>query len=459
MRIFGGRLHAAAAVLAGVAAVGATGLGVPAAAAQPAPAGPVSSAPAPGTPELAPTGSTEQIRQITQCGGVMYAVGKFTAIKQKGVTYPVSNVISFSATPPFTLTGWAPDVNGTVNSIAFIDGNCADAYLGGKFTSINGTPVRDIAEVDTTTGQVVASFGHSAGAQVETLLGYDGHLIAGGTFTSINGSKADAYMASLDPVTGKDDGFIHLGISGHYVYPGVAPNPTRIYNQQLSHGGSLDLVEGDFTSVGGLPRQQIFMLDLSGTTAAVTGWSSPEFDGSEGNLPDGYPYQCKTSEPFYIQAASWSPDDSTVYIATTGYRPYNVPGGQYPDTGLCDAAAAFPSTPTEVTHEWVNYTGCDSLFSAAADQSTAYFSGHERWSQNPGGCDDAGPGAVSAPGIEGLSPAAGNLTFNPGHARGLGADDMLVTDSGLWIASDNLGNVDRCGHEFGFAGICLLPYS
>ena len=39
--------------------------------------------------------------------------------------------------------------------------------------------------------------------------------------------------------------------------------------------------------------------------------------------------------------------------------------------------------------------------------------------------------------MEGLSPATGLLTFNPTRARGQGADDMLVTSAGLWIASDN----------------------
>jgi hypothetical protein len=48
-------------------------------------------------PELAPSGSTEQVRQIVPCGGTMYAVGKFTAIEKNGVTNSV-NVISFSAT-------------------------------------------------------------------------------------------------------------------------------------------------------------------------------------------------------------------------------------------------------------------------------------------------------------------------------------------------------------------------
>src|ERR1035441_4266485 len=46
-------------------------------AATPAPAatGPVSSTPAAGTPQLATTGTTEQVRQLAQCGGTMYAVG------------------------------------------------------------------------------------------------------------------------------------------------------------------------------------------------------------------------------------------------------------------------------------------------------------------------------------------------------------------------------------------------
>ena len=74
------------------------------------------------------------------------------------------------------------------------------------------------------------------------------------------------------------------------------------------------------------------MLNLAGPTATVTGWTSPEFDGSDGNIdqPGGYPYQCATNEPFYIQAAAWSPDDSTIYLGSTGYHPYNMPVGATP---------------------------------------------------------------------------------------------------------------------------------
>jgi len=485
------------------AAAGLLALGTTAAQAAPAqgvggvspPAGGVSATPADNTPHLKSSDNSpvQQIRQLVQCGSTMYAVGSFTEIVKGSTTYTRNNIFSFSATSPYTVTSWDPDVVGTsvkssgvVNSIAFSGGNCADAYIGGDFTSINGTSVKDIAEIDTTTGDVVSTFGHTASSSVQTLLGVDGHILAGGYYKSINGSSADPYMTSLNPTTGKDDGFVHLNISGNYQFPGVSSNPTRVYNQSLSHSGQYDLVMGDFTSVGGLPRQQIFMLDLGTTPASVTGWTSPEWDGSLGEATDvdgagneytsGYPYECVGIEPFYIQAAAWSPDDSTIYIGTTGYHPNGFETGETPRNGLCDAAAAFPATinppaqangqPGYVLHDWVNYTGCDSLYSAAADASTAYFAGHERFSMNPNDCDALGPDGYNAPGIEGLQPSTGDLYVNSGgtagyysRARGNGADDMLATSAGLWIASDNLQGSEMCGGVENLSGICFLPYS
>ena len=398
------------------------------------------------TPLIRPT--AQKYQATTSGSGVIQkytAVGRFARISHGGTVYARDNVFSFSATAPFAVTSWAPAVNGIVNSIAFSGTNCADAYIGGKFTSVNGRAVADIAEISTTTGGVVTTFGHSANGEVDTLLGVAGHILAGGYFKSVNGSPA-RFMVSLNPVTGKDDGYLSLNISGNYSYPGVSGNGTRVYNQQLSHGGTLDLVEGDFTSAGGLPRQQIFMLSLGAARATVTGWTSPEFS-----------QHCATMEPFYVRAASWSPSDAVVYIGTTGYHP--DPGGtRGPRTGLCDAAAAFPATQASVHHLWVNYTGCDSLYSTAASTGAAYFGGHERWADNSDGCDHAGPGAVSAPGMVGLFPSSGAVAWNPTRARGLGADDMLLTGAGLWIASDNFHNGSQCGGVAGHAGICFMPY-
>jgi len=426
-------------LVAGTVAASVLGLAAPALAAS----GPVSTHPASGTPALAPTGTTEQVRQLVQCGGTMYAVGSFTSIQQGGTTYRRNNAFSFSATSPYKVTSWNPNVNGKVNTVAFNGTGCNNAYLGGKFSSVHGGSARNIAEVTTSTGAINSAFAHNANGQVETLLANRGHLLTGGYFTSVNGSSSHKYLASLNVTTGKDDGFVHLGISGNY----VSGQATRAYNQQLSHSKDFELVEGVFTSVGGQHRQQIFMLNLTGGSAAVTGWTSPEFNGA-----------CVNIESFYLRAASWSPDDGTVYIATTGFHPLGGSSGQTPRTGLCDAAAAFPASQSSVGHKWINYTGCDSLFSTAADANTAYFGGHERWFDNPDGCNAAGPGAVSAPGMAGLSPSRGAIVWNPTRSRGLGADDMLVTGAGLWVASDNAFGSSKCGGVGGHAGICFLPY-
>jgi hypothetical protein len=286
------------------------------------------------------------------------------------------------------------------------------------------------------------------------MLVVNGRILVGGEYKWINGSSANPYMTGLNPRTGRDTGFVHLRISGHYQYPGVSFNPTKIYNQALSHNRKLDVVMGDFTSVGGVKRQQMFMLYVGGSRAKVTGWTSPMFRG-----------HCVDQEPFYVQAASWAPSDARVYIATTGREYFGRRPNAFPLKGLCDVAAAFPATQRSVYPIWKNYTGCDSLRSTAADTSTAYFGGHERWSVNRNGCNYQGRGAYTAVGMEGLRPKNGALYLNKfrsagyyERSRGVGADDMLRTRAGLWIASDNEGHSQTCGFVSGLSGICFLPY-
>ena len=444
-------------LVAAVMTAGLLAAGIPAAQAgtggeQP-PSGVALATPVTNTPHLATTSSpTEQVRQLVQCGGTMYAVGSFTSIVKGSTTYLRTDIFSFSASAPYTVTSWAPNVVSSstkvdndgaaaVNSIAFIGGNCADAYIGGHFTKVNGTSVTNIAEISTSTGNVVTGFAHAANAGVDTLAAVSGHLLAGGNFTSINGASI-AYLASLSPSTGQADGFLNLSIKG-----------SQVYNQQLSHNGKLDLIEGKFSSAGGLPRTQMFMISVSGSKATVTGWTSPTLG-------------IACVQGFWARAASWSPDDSAVYLATTGYHEPGVSThGPRPPGSPCDVAMALPAVQTSVSPEWINQTGCDSLYATAADSRAAYFGGHERYSMDASACDTLGAGGYDAPGIEGLDPASGALYVNPAgsagyysRARGLGADDMLVTSAGLWIASDNYDGSATCGGVGGLAGICFLPY-
>ena len=65
----------------------------------------------------------------------------------------------------------------------------------------------------------------------------------------------------------------------------------------------------------------------------------------------------------------------------------------------------------------------------------------------------------------GLSPSDGTtILWNPTRSQGLGADDMLITNQGLWIASDNFKDsdgvrADKCAKVPGHAGICFMPYN
>jgi hypothetical protein len=443
--------------LVAAAATGLLAFAIPAAQAgtggEPPPAGVVSATPVTTTPHLDSTSTTtEQIRQLVQCGGTMYAVGTFTSIRKGSTSFARTDIFSFSATAPYTVTSWAPSIVGStstdedgaaaINSIAFNGTNCANAYIGGHFTKVNGTSVANIAEISTTTGNVVTGFAHSANAGVDTLAAVNGHLLAGGNFTSINGT-AIGYMASLNPTTGLSDGFLSLLIQG-----------SQVYNQQLSHGGTLDLVEGKFSSVGGVTRHQMFMLNVGGAKATVTPWTSPTLN-------------IACVQTFWARGASWSPDDSTVYVATAGYHEPGVSThGPRPPGNPCDVAMAFPATQTSVSPKWINDTGCDSLYTTAADANGAYFGGHERFSMNASACDTLGTGGYNAPGMEGVDPANGALFINSAgtagyysRARGLGADDMLITSAGLWIASDNYKGSQTCNGVGGLAGICFLPYT
>jgi hypothetical protein len=314
--------------------------------------------------------------------------------------------------------------------------------------------VKNLAEVNTSDGTVNIAYAHAASGQVEAMLYTHGHVLVGGYFTALNGTNR-GFLASTNPATGAVDGYVNLNISGNYVYTDdggktAVANPTRVYNFGLSPAGDRLLVMGDFTSVGGQGRRQIFVLDLGSTAATLDSWYSPEFSAN-----------CATVEPYYVKDATWSPDGTKIYTATNGYKPANGLGYRTSDprAGLCDAAAAFSSVSSgNQAHLWVNYTGCDSLYAVAADANNVYIGGHERWANNGLGCDNAGSGAVSRPGLGGLSASTGSATtWNPTRARGRGADDALVTTAGLWIASDTTFSSTQCGGEY-HPGICFLPY-
>ena len=405
----------------------------------------VHSTPADWTPYLLPSPPDQRVEELRSCNGIMYAVGTITAVgggSGRSATYQRSNAFSFSATTG-AMTRWAPKVNGAVRSIA-LSPDCRTAYLGGSFTRVNGRRAHHLVAVDAVTGRVKRHFRRSADGPVSTVRYTHRAVIVGGQFTVVNGVRR-SHLASLNPRTGAVTSYVHLRIRG--AYPGTH---TKVYNSQLSHDHHRLLIEGVFTSINRNPRQQAAVLKLGRRAVHLTRWKSKELTRS-------------CTGQFYVKAGAWSPSDKTIYFATTGHKPTSGPGSRKsePRAGLCDAVAAFPATSSSVHHTWINYTGCDSLYAVAADSRNVYTSGHERWADNSHGCDTAGPGAVSRPGIGSINPRTGLArSWNPTRSRGHGSHQLLLTRAGLWIASDTwvTGTAQDCGGQPQHGGICFLPY-
>jgi hypothetical protein len=183
---------------------------------------------------------------------------------------------------------------------------------------------------------------------------------------------------------------------------------------------------GNFTSAGGATHWRTILLDLGTSSATVSKWNAPILQ-----------QPCNSNGiPNYVSGISYSADGTWFAMATTGYR--NLNNGFPLTQTVCDAVARFPATEVSpVVATWVNYTGCDSLYSVLVEPDAVYVGGHNRWLNNPNGCDAAGPGALSRPGIGAVDPRTGQaLSWNPTRSRGRGADFLEMTSLGLLVLSD-----------------------
>lgn len=373
------------------------------------------------------------VRQLVQCGHTMYAVGRFRKVGQGGHRYMRHSAFSFDARTG-AVTSWNPRVDGTVDSIA-LGPRCRTAFLGGKFDAVGGTKVNDIAAVAVPSGKVRSAFRHTTDGEVETLKLVRGgqHLLVGGAFHNINGT-ARPYFVSLVPKTGRVDRYVRPRVTGKL--PGSSGR-SMVYNQQVSPSGSRLLIEGNFTHVGGQLRHQMAELNLGRNVATLNRWRNYRLNHTS----------CADNMVFYARAAAFSPDEKTIYLAATGFQ------GSSP---FCDAVTAFTNAaPARI--KWINKTGGDSLYAVAAAPRIVYIAGHERWANNPDGVNSCGPGCVPRPGIGAINANSGLATkWNPTRDRGRGADDLLLTRAGLWVASDTYFNSTHCAKKY-HPGICFFP--
>jgi hypothetical protein len=358
-------------------------------------------------------------RSSTVIGTAVYVGGSFSQIFEplSSKTYARQNLFAYDESSKL-LTSFAPTFNGGVWGLAHSpDGRYL--YAAGGFTTVDGEARKGLARFDLQTGALTSFDAHLNGV-ARTVDYVRGHLIVGGAFTSVNGTNRAA-LASLDPTTGALEPYVDAKLSGT-----VSSNagPTQVLHSAVAPDGTQMAVAGNFTSAGGATHWRVILLDLGTNSATVSAWNAPILQ-----------QPCEVSDiPNYVSAISYSADGTWFAMAASGYRNASGPLS----ATVCDAVSRFStSAGGNVSPTWVNYTGCDSLYSVLVAADAVYVGGHERWLDNPDGCDAPGPGAVERPGIGAVDPTTGQaLSWNPTRSRGRGADLLEMTGLGLTVLSD-----------------------
>jgi hypothetical protein len=130
-------------------------------------------------------------------GNTIYLGGSFTQVNSAGQKWNRAGLAAVNATTG-ALLPWAPTSNGEIDAMA-VDPSTHDVYIGGAFSTIDGTSRDSLAEISST--GVLGTFKHSVSGAPEALAVGHGLLYLGGHFTSVD-SKVRGNLAAFTLSTG-----------------------------------------------------------------------------------------------------------------------------------------------------------------------------------------------------------------------------------------------------------------
>ena len=387
----------------------------------------VSANPADNTPHV----MNGSVNAITQIGNKIIAAGTFTSVSPAG-TYSntgddlVRNrIFAFNASTGVIDPTFNPNLGGGAANSLDTDGTYI--YVGGKFGSVGGnTTIKRIAKL-TASGAVVSTFKAVPNLAVNEVVVRGSRVYIGGAFTKVkNGSVSFARgaLAALNAGNGAVQAEVDLAFTGVYDPNNDGGGATNVTRFDVTADGTRLIAVGNFSTVNGLPRVQVAMLDTGAPRAIVAPWSTNRLDRAHNN--------CAGVFETFTRDVDFSPDGSWFALTTTGA----FAGGAGSGT-MCDTTSRWETASTGNDPTWAEYTGGDTTYGVAVTGSAVYVGGHMRWQNNPFQGDQAGPGAVPREGIAALDPLNGlPLSWNPGRTRGVGAQAMYANGSGLWVGSD-----------------------
>jgi hypothetical protein len=365
---------------------------------------------------------------MVQVGNKMIAAGTFTRVSPAGTFDDTrddlrrNRIFAFDATTGEIDRRFDPDLPGPVYSL---DTDGTSIYAAGKFGDVGGDRrFKRIVKL-TRAGAVDTAFRAKPDRKVNEVVVRGNRVYIGGQFRKVQRGGVwtqRSHLAALRVRNGAVLPAVDLPFSG--VYDPSVGGSTAIKRFDVTRSGDRLVAIGNFTRVGGQPREQVVVLDTSGPTATVAPWNTNRYSRARSDCANAF------DNP--MRDLDISPDGSFFIISTTGA----YAGGASRDT-LCDTIARWDMSSTGNDPAWIDYTGGDTTYGVAITGDVAYVGGHFRWLNNPYRGDAAGPGAVPRSGVAALDVVNGlPLRWNPGRARGVGAQAMYATGQGLWVGSD-----------------------
>ncbi|WP_232828266.1 PKD domain-containing protein [Kribbella monticola] len=356
------------------------------------------------------------VKAILQVGNTILIGGTFTQIQAAtgGPILTRNNLAAFDAATGAISTSFVPNPDGEVTTI-IPSADSSTVYIGGYFNNVSGAGSPSTARINATTGALDPTFkAPKLNGRIKDMRLVGNRLWLAGNFTTVQ-SQPQVALATVNATTGAFDAFMRLSIAGLH-NGGV----TTVIKMDVTPDGSHLVGIGNFDTISAVKHHQIFMLNLTGATAAVENWQT-----------DFYNTACSRSFETYMRDLDFSPDGSYFVVSTTG---------AYGGAGIaCDSTARFNTGArgSGLGYYWLDNTGGDTTYAVAITGTAVYVGGHQRWQNNPFAGDSPGQGAVSRQGIAALDPANGlPFSWNPTRERGVGVFDLFSTSAGLWVGSD-----------------------
>jgi trimeric autotransporter adhesin len=379
-----------------------------------------------------------------QVGGYVVYGGSFKTLEMPdGSTLTQPSLVALNVDTGEVLSTFRPVIDGTV-SVIEAGITPGTVYIGGSFKSVNGVPVKRIAKLSMTTGEVITAFNANSNGEVKTMSRVGTRLFVGGGFTAIKGEPR-ANLAELNTTNGTPSGYFTVGVTGLRNTGCNIVNKCRtlkgvvVRSVRATPDGRTLMVAHRGDKVGGLTRWGMAKIDISATRAVVTGWRTDLWDLARNNGRTDY---------VGIVEGDISPDGS--YFAITNII------GNYPP--LHDTVIAFPVAGSSLVQPlWVTQN-FDSNYAVAVSDQAVYVGGHFCWTESatapvgplawPGAsgnqysCNGTS-GSVFQPDttyryhIEALDPATGRaLPWNPESNSFNGVNFLRSVPRGLMLGHD-----------------------